>query len=172
MKHENSRYDLLTRLLHWIVAAGIIYAMIVGYSLHFISNPVIFEFFSTLNMSLATVIALLMMIRFVWRFFRPSVPYTGSITGYKKSIVILFHEVFYLVIFLVLISGFLMLKKGYFFFGLFFIPQPVTIPEVNDFFFQVHRYSCISLGVMLLLHVFAVIKHQFIGKTPVLSRMK
>ncbi len=45
MKHENSRYDLLTRLLHWIVAAGIIYAMIVGYLLHFISNPVILSFF-------------------------------------------------------------------------------------------------------------------------------
>ncbi len=165
------RYDAFSRVLHWVVAVGIIYATIVGYSLHFISNPVVFAFFSELNMSLATVVTVLMIVRFVWRFFRPSVPYDRNIVGYKKGLVVLLHEVFYLIIFLVLLSGFLMLEKGYELFGLISIPQPLENPEVNAFFFSVHRYSCIALGTMLLLHVLAVIKHQFFDKYSILSRM-
>lgn len=165
------RYDLFSRILHWILAIGIIYATIVGYGLHFISDPQVFRFFSDLNMSLATVMAVLMTVRFVWRFFRPSVPYGSQISGHKKGLVILLHEMFYLIIFAVLISGFLMLEHGYVMFGLIQIPQPLNNPEVNRFFFSVHRYSCIALGIMLLMHISAVIKHQLMDKNPILSRM-
>lgn len=168
---HKTRYDLFSRILHWVLAIGIIYATIVGYGLHFISNPQVFRFFSELNMSLATVMTVLMVVRFIWRFFRPSVPYGNHISGHKKGLVILLHEIFYLIIFAVLISGFLMLEHGYSLFGLIQIPQPLNNLEVNRFFFTVHRYSCITLGLMLLMHISAVIKHQLIDKTPILSRM-
>jgi len=171
-KHTpRSRYDLFSRILHWVVAVGIIYATIVGYSLHFISNPRVFTFFSELNMSLATVMTALMVVRFIWRFFRPSVPYGDHIRGYKKGLVVLLHEIFYLLIFIVLISGFLMLEHGYSLFGLVQIPQPLENLEVNRFFFIVHRYGCTSVASMLVLHVAAVIKHQWVDKHPILSRM-
>ncbi len=169
--HSRTRYDLFTRVLHWVLAAGIIYASLVGYGLHFIENPKVYHFFSELNMSLATVMAVLMMVRFVWRFFRPSVPYGKYITGHKKSMVVFLHELFYLIIFVVLISGFLMLEHSYHLFGLIQIPQPLENLAVNRFFFSVHRIACISLSVMILLHIAAVIKHQFIDRTPILSRM-
>lgn len=168
---HKTRYDLFSRILHWVLAIGIIYATIVGYGLHFISDPQVFTFFSELNMSLATVMATLMVVRFIWRFFRPSVPYGSHITGHKKGLVVLLHEIFYLIIFAVLISGFLMLEHGYSLFGLIQIPQPLENLEVNRFFFTVHRISCISLGLMLLMHVCAVIKHQLFDKNPILSRM-
>lgn len=170
-KLNSARYDAFSRMLHWVVAVGIIYSMIVGYTLHFISNPAVFTFFSELNMSLATVMTILMTVRFVWRFLRPSVPYGDNIVGYKKGIVVLLHEIFYLIIFVVLISGFLMLEKGYYLFGVIYIPQPLENAEVNAFFFLVHRYSCICLGAMLVLHVLAVIKHHFFEKNSILSRM-
>jgi cytochrome b561 len=166
-----TRYDRFSRLLHWVLAVGIIYASLVGYGLHFISDPRIFTFFSELNMSLATMMTLLMILRFTWRFFRPAVPYAEHIKGNKKGLVILLHEIFYLIIFTVLISGFLMLKDGYMLFGLLSVAQPLQNLEVNLFFFQVHRYSCIALGGMLLMHVAAVIKHQVFDKNDILSRM-
>lgn len=169
-RKKTSRYDLFSRSLHWVVAVGIIYAMIVGYSLHFISEPTVHHFFSELNMSLATVVTLLMIVRFIWRFFRHSVPYGGHITGYKKGLVIFLHEIFYLIIFVVLISGFLMLEKGYHLFWSIHIPQPIVNADINKFFFTVHRWSCIALGIMLFLHVMAVIKHHM-EKKEILSRM-
>lgn len=168
---HRTRYDSLSRILHWVVAIGIIYITIVGYTLHFMTNPQTFTFFSELNMSLATFMVPLMVFRFCWRFFRPSVPYDAHISGYKKGMVVLLHEIFYLLIFMVLISGFLMLEHGYSFFGLMQIPQPLNNPPVNHFFFIVHRYSCIALALMLIMHIAAVIKHQLIDKYPILSRM-
>ncbi|WP_369795927.1 hypothetical protein [Serratia sp. SCBI] len=42
--------------------------MIVGYSLHFMTDARIFAFFSVTNMSLALVLTPLMAARFIWRF--------------------------------------------------------------------------------------------------------
>ncbi|MGQ8773053.1 cytochrome b [Serratia sp. NA_112.1] len=166
-----TRYDLFSRLLHWIIAVAMFYVMIVGYSLHFMPNERIFTFFSETNMSLALVLTPLMMARFLWRFFRPSVPYGEMLKGHGKGLVHLLHEVFYLLIFVVLISGFLMLEKGFQVFGVIDFPRPVDSLEVNRFFFVIHRCSCVALAGMIVLHVAAVIKHHYFEKNAILHRM-
>ncbi len=50
-----NRYDPFSRLLHWVVAAVIIYAMCMGYILHALEGTRWFHFFSVLNMSLGTM---------------------------------------------------------------------------------------------------------------------
>ncbi len=171
MSHKINRYDFFSRILHWGIAAVIIYVMIVGYSLHFMTDTRIFTFFSVTNMSLALVITPLMAVRFAWRFFRPSVPYGEMLKGHEKGLVHLLHEIFYLLIFMVLISGFLMLESGFSIFGNIDFPRPVANLEVNRFFFVVHRYSCIALSVMIVLHVTAVIKHHCLSRKAILQRM-
>jgi cytochrome b561 len=165
------RYDGLSRLLHWVVAIIIIYAMCMGYLLHALEGTAYFQFFSVLNMTLGTLATPVMIIRFTWRFFRPSVPYPADVSVLKKKFMIFAHELFYLVIFITLISGFLMLQKGYNLFGLFPIPRPVDTLAVNEFFFMLHRYACITLGIFFLGHVFAVAKHYLAGKKSIISRM-
>jgi len=63
---------------------------------------------------------------------------------------------FYLLICLVLISGFLMLDNGFAVFGFSDFPYPVNNLEVNQFFLAAHRYSCIALSTMMVIHVSAV----------------
>ena len=166
-----TRYDGFSRLLHWLVAIVIIYAMCMGYILHALEGTVYFQFFSVLNMTLGTLATPIMLVRFIWRFFRPSVPYPAEIGRMKKSFLIFAHEVFYLTIFVTLVSGFLMLEKGYNLFGLWPIPQPIENLEVNRFFFIVHRYACITLGVILVGHVAAVIHYYLAGKKAIIARM-
>jgi len=165
------RYDRLSRVLHWAVAAGIIYTMLVGYGMHFVSDAAVHDVLSMLNMSVATVVAGLMVVRFIWRFFRPALSHGDKIPSTHKAAAHLAHEVFYIIIFCVLVSGFLMLKHGFAFFGLIEIPRLVHSDVVNDFFFTFHRASCIALGLMLALHIAAVVKHQWVDKYPILSRM-
>jgi Cytochrome B561 len=107
-----TRYDLFSCLLHWVIAVAMIYVMNVGYLLHFMPDERIFTFFSETNMSLALIMTPLMAVCFLWRFFRPTVPYGEMLKGHGKGLVHLLHEVFYLLIFVVLISGFLMVEKG------------------------------------------------------------
>jgi superoxide oxidase len=165
------RYDLFTRILHWVVAGVIIYAMCMGYILHALEGTRWFTFFSVLNMSLGTIATPIMLVRFVWRFFRPSLAWPASISPRKKQLVVFIHEVFYLTIMVVLVSGFLMLQKDYSLFGLLPISRPITVVEINHFFFVVHRYSCILLGVILLAHVGAVLKYTFSRQPEILRRM-
>jgi cytochrome b561 len=166
-----TRYDLFSRVLHWVVAGVIIYAMCMGYILHALEGTRWFNFFSVLNMSLGTIATPIMLVRFTWRFFRPSVPYPASITPRKKQLVVFIHEIFYLTILVVLVSGFLMLQKDYHLFGLLHISRPINVTEINEFFFQIHRYSCILLGVILLGHVAAVIKYMHGGQREIVKRM-
>ena len=166
-----ARYDVFSRVLHWIVAMVIIYAMSMGYLLHALEGTSWFTFFSELNMSLATVATPIMVVRFIWRFFRPSTPYPVTMPRRKKQLVVFAHEIFYLIIFSVLISGFLMLQKDYHLFGLLHVPRPVINLEINQFFFQLHRLSCIALGIMLLAHIGAVINYWRKGQNVILRRM-
>lgn len=165
------RYDRFTRLLHWLVAAVIIYAMCMGYILHALEGTQWFTFFSELNMSLATIATPIMLVRFTWRFFRPSLARSAGISLRQKQMVAFVHEVFYLTILVVLVSGFLMLQKDYHLFGLLLVTRPIDVPVINQFFFTIHRYSCILLGTLLVIHVAAVLKHTFSGKPEILRRM-
>lgn len=166
-----TKYDLFSRLLHWLTAAIIIYAMCMGYVLHLLPGTSWFHFFSELNMSLATVATPVMMVRFVWRFFKPAVPYPDYIPPGKLQLVAFLHEMLYLTIMVVLISGFLMLKHGYCLFGLITVPQPVSFAEINAFFFMVHRASCMLLGLIIVGHIGAVINYRRKGQLEILQRM-
>lgn len=166
-----ARYDRFSRILHWVVAVVIIYAMCMGYIIHALEGTRWHAFFSELNMSLATIATPIMIIRFIWRFFRPSPPYPATISSRKRKTVVFIHEIFYLTIFMVMISGFLMLEKDYHLFGLLPVSRPVNVAEVNAFFFQIHRYSCILLGVLLLGHVMAVLNYIRKGQRDILCRM-
>ncbi|MCW1830212.1 cytochrome b/b6 domain-containing protein [Enterobacter asburiae] len=165
---ESYRYDRLSRALHWGVAAGIIWVMVAGYGLHWIKDVHAHSLISNLNASIATCITFLMIVRYVWRFFRPR---EVIIKHNNQKIVAIIHDIFYQIIFIVLCSGFLMMRGPFCFFGTFNIPAIINNPEINAFFFSVHRYSCMALGTMVLLHVFAVIKHHVINKRKVLLRM-
>lgn len=64
--------------------------------------------------------------------------------GHEKGLVHLLHEIFYLLIFVVLLSGFLMLEHGFAVFGAIDFPRPIANLDVNRFFFRraplfVHR---------------------------------
>jgi cytochrome b561 len=165
------RYDRLSRFLHWSVAAGIIYTLLVGYALHLLSNHRVHDFLSELNMSIGTVIGALMIVRTVWHFFRPRVPHPEHLHSTQRTAAQVAHAVLYGLIFCVLISGFLMLKQSFALFGMVELPRLVQDEGLNDLFFTGHRISCIALTGMLVLHLAAVFKHQKIDKYPILSRM-
>jgi cytochrome b561 len=54
LRGDLDRYDGLARFLHWIFAAGIIYASIAGYTVARLSSGPERDFLSRLNMSIAS----------------------------------------------------------------------------------------------------------------------
>nr|VVV03772.1 Cytochrome b561 [Aliivibrio wodanis] len=169
---NHPRYDIFSRLLHWIMAVVIIYATIAGYVMHLVmDSPKIFSFLSILNMSLATIATPLLILRYLWSHFRSEPTMPNSIPKAQKNIAKLVHSLIYLVMFLVFSTGYLMLGEPYSFFWLITIENLISNPEINQFFFVVHRISCILLASFVVLHAGAALKHHFLSRNYVLKMM-
>lgn len=171
---ESLNYDKITRYLHWIMAVIIIYATAAGYVMHLVidSHPAFFHFLSVMNMSLATVGSAVFVIRWFWKYFRPQRSFSErQIPRWQLNMAHMLHGVIYQLMFVIFISGFLMLDTSYQLFWLIEIPNPVTSQDINGFFFIVHRISCASLAVVITLHASAALKHHYVAKNQVLLRM-
>lgn len=163
-------YDPLTRILHWLMAIVIIYTTIAGYLMHLTidNNLKLSSFISTLNMSMATLITPLFFLRWCWRHLRNPLP-VEPVRHHKLAKII--HSLIYFLMFSVLLSGFLMLKQEYQLFWLYTVPNPITSPEINNFFFRVHRISCGLLATLVLLHSSAALYHHYVTCNRILYRM-
>lgn len=164
--------DPITRWLHWFMAVIIFYTTITGYIMHLLvySHPDIFNFLSTLNISLATVATPVFVARWIWSYFKPSEGKVENKTIYS-SLVSLAHAALYFLMFMVFVSGFIMLTDGYYLFWFIYMPNFISNVDVNAFFFTIHRYSCLALFILTLIHINAALYHHFVMKDKILLRM-
>jgi superoxide oxidase len=165
------RYDAATRLFHWLFAAGIIYASVVGYLLSSVTDRPLREHLSQLNMSIATVMLVLFPLRALWKLLRTEPSRLTGLPAWQLRVAHAVHGVLYVVMAIALVSGFLMVPHGYSWFGLFWIPTPFAKGPLTADFFVVHRIACALLASLVLMHVMAVAKHQLTGSAKVLRRM-
>ncbi|MEZ9527052.1 cytochrome b [Enterovibrio norvegicus] len=167
------RYDALSRVLHWSMALIIIYATIAGYVMHLVidSHPAIFDVLSVINMSLSTIAAGLFVVRWVWRSFRPKVKTMASGTVLDRNIAKFVHGILYSLMFFVFVTGFLMLKEPFWFFWLFKIPNIVSEPAINAYFFTLHRVSCALLAFTVVVHIAAALYHQYWMRDNIIERL-
>ncbi|KPC49796.1 cytochrome b [Amantichitinum ursilacus] len=165
------RYDALSRTLHWVFAVAIIYASVAGYSMHIVTNPTLHSFLSQMNMSLATVLIMLFPVRLIWKLLRTEPAPIASIPSKQQKIAHIAHNVLYGLIAWVLITGFVMVPHGYNLFWTIPISTPFEEGPVTHAFNVAHRIGCMTLASMVLLHVAAALKHQFVSRNGVLDRM-
>ena len=165
-------YDRVSRVLHWFMAIVIIYATVAGYVMHIFidSKPEVFHYLSVINMSMATVITPLFLLRWLWRHLRDPMPIVSNKTGHYK-LASLMHSLLYTLMFIVLLSGFLMLKSSYSFFGVYQIKNVISSSEINNFFFLVHRAGCMILAALITLHATAALHHHLVVGNRTLYRM-
>jgi len=169
---KNETHHPFTKLLHWSMAVIIIYASVAGYSMHLLNtNSSLYLFLSALNMSLATVSTPLLIIRYLWVFFRTEPDMPSSIPTRQLSIAKAVHSFLYFLMFVVFLSGYLMLTHSYSLFWMVEVNNLINDTEVNQLFFKIHRIACMVLSVTVTMHILAVIKHQLIAKNNVLKLM-
>lgn len=167
---QPSRYDLLSRILHWIFAVSIIYATAVGYALRLIPPGPTHDFLSRLNASLATLLIPLFMLRLFWRFKRTQ-PAPPALPPQQARVARGIQNLLYVFIFLSLASGYLMMPDGYMLFGLVHIATPFTKGPIADAMGLIHTLCVTSLTLLFSLHIAGVLLHTFKRHTFVLRRM-
>ncbi|WP_299494380.1 cytochrome b/b6 domain-containing protein [uncultured Shewanella sp.] len=174
LKHtcKPQQYDFWTKLFHWLMACIIIYTMLAGFSLHIIKEDTpLWHFISQLNISLAFVSSLIFIPRWIWSFFRTE-PQQVSLPTIQKSVANMVHSLMYFLMFFVYITGFFMLTKPVTLFAKIQYTNPfIEHNNICELFFLLHRFSCYLLFFMVIIHILAVVKHQYINQNKILNKM-
>jgi len=168
------RYGLVAQGLHWIVAG----LLIVQLTLARIADglPLGLEKLAVLarHKSFGITILALAALRLAWRLFdRPPPPPTMPRWQFIASRAT--HAAFYVLLFAMPLTGWLMSSASNYpvsWFGLAQLPDLVAPdPDLKHLLEEIHETLARLLIGLALLHIAAALKHQFIDRDGLLTRM-
>jgi len=156
--------------LHWLSAIIIIWAMITGFYITLFEPALEHkQWVAWVNVSLTTLYIPFFILR-IWYALHHGKPSDNLLNHKEERLAAAGHFLLYANIAAVLLTGVLMMERPIGIFSLFYIPQPISDTALTNLFRRAHIISCITLSLLVIGHIFAVIKHQRAGK-PLLRRM-
>lgn len=179
MNNTSNYYTRTAQWLHWVMAIIFIAAWLIGfYSGNFLSYDVDGSFKGnviTLHKNIATVIIFLVVVRIFWRYTHPAPQLPDTMSKTMKTLAHLGHLMLYLMLIALPLTGALFSWSAdhpvpvlY----LFNIPRMLDAnPEVLAIVKPLHIYLSWFVGVLILGHVAAALKHHFIDKDNILKSM-
>lgn len=179
-----SRYDGVAMIIHWLTAVLMIYMVFFGEDLmksgeHLAEagDTANATFEPSIHVSLGVSILLLTVLRILWRLTHTAPAYPDTMKRYEvigsKSL----HGLFYILLLAIPLTGWI--AFGGFseevpvmaqaeVFGLFAMPQP---PFSGEWAGELHGLGANAAMVLIIIHVLAALKHQFIDKDGIFGRM-
>jgi cytochrome b561 len=177
MKNSEYKFGLVSKSLHWIMAILLTGLFIIGlYMTGLDYYDPLYHSLPWWHKSFGLLVLFLLLLRVIWKL-NSSAP--KPLKTHKKWEVTLAHliqRLFYLLILLIGISGYLISTakgKGIEFFTLFEVPSILKEIEEEraDLIGEAHELMAILLAVFVVLHALAALKHHFIDKDQTLRRM-
>lgn len=173
----NPSYDLISKLLHWSMAILLTGLFAVGlYMTGLDYYDPLYHSLPWWHKSIGLLTLFLLFIRIIWKLTTTEPKPLKTHKKWEKSLSHFLQKTFYLLIFLIGISGYFISTaegKGIDFFGWFEIPA--ILPELSesqaDLVGEAHEFMAILLAILVGLHAAAALKHHFIDKDETLKRM-
>ncbi len=175
MSVPSKRYTGLAIGLHWWIALLIFIAFPLGIYMHDLPfSPTKLKLFSW-HKWIGVTAFLFIIIRIVWRM-RHTPPYLPeSVASWQKLVTHIAHNLLYILMVAIPLSGWLMSSaKGFptVWFGVLSLPDLVEKnKELGALLTNIHRILNFTLFALVTLHILAALKHHFIDKDMILSRM-
>ena len=170
------RYHLITRALHWSIALLIVTLLALGW---YMVGLTYFDRWYNAALSWHRVLGLsvlaLALIFLPWRLLMPAPPLPESVGRLQHLAATGVHYLLLLMMLLIPLTGYLVSTsagKSIDVFGWFAVPPLVVVDErLRDLAIKIHFYCAYGTGFLALGHAGAALKHQFIDKDGILSRM-
>lgn len=173
---QRSRYSSVAIVLHWVIAVLLIGNLAAGLLFDTIKDYDKSLFFTLIQLHKSTGITILALAvaRLLWRLMNPAPPLPGYMTTAERGLAKLSHWGFYVVMLALPLSGWAMVSASpkrlpMFWYGTFEIP-PLPAPAHWNYGTFHAVLGWITLA-MIVLHVAAALKHQFIDKDDIFARM-
>lgn len=183
-----TRYNGVAMALHWITALMMIFMIIFGEELmeagehgeeaeELIGAAANAAFLPSLHVSIGAAILLLTVLRIAWRVITPAPPYPANMKPWEIGAAKVTHALFYALMIGIPLTGWLAFGgflqeepalSAVRIFGLFSVPAG---PVLGEFMKEVHEIGSNAAMILLILHVLAALKHQFVDGDGVFGRM-
>jgi cytochrome b561 len=170
------KYDKVAVLMHWIIAAMMIYMVVFGEDL--MSRRATDASGATWHASIGIAILVLSILRLLWRLANPPPLLPATMKPWEIKASHGTHWLFYIMMIGLPLTGLLGFADqvtkvpavaSATVFGLFNVPQPVLVQGWN--WGGLHSLMSNIMYPLVALHVLAALKHQFIDKDGLLKRM-
>lgn len=176
MRNTSTAYGPVAIFLHWLDALIIILLFAIGfYMVDLTYYDSLYKPLPFIHKSVGMLMLFWFGFRIFWRLTNISPDPVDGTTTSERLLARLAHRGLYLLIGIVLISGYLIptaAGAGISIFDLFSVPATVTgIPNQEDLAGTVHRYVAYALIALVVLHAAAALKHHLINHDNTLRRM-
>lgn len=175
LRNTRTRWGALSQLLHWLMAALI--GVQIGLGLAGADLPLGMSKLATLarHKSLGLTILALALIRLAWRALNPTPALPGGLKAYERRLALGTHAALYALLIALPLTGWIMSSARGFpvsWFNLVQLPNLVAPrPALYHAMVLTHVVLAVALGLTLILHVAAAIRHHFVLRDEVLRRM-
>ena len=176
MNNTKANYGYITIFLHWLSAISIIGLFALGY--YMVDLSYYDQWYKTapeLHKSIGILLFIVMIFRVLWRYIQVSPAHLSSHSDWERKAGKLIHSVLYVLIFMIMISGYLISTaddRGIEVFTFFIVPGFGSFFEnQEDIAGLVHQWLAYILIALSLLHAMAAVKHHVINKDNTLNRM-
>jgi cytochrome b561 len=176
LRNTTQRFGIVSMVLHWSVAI-VVYGMF-ALGLWMVTLSYYDGWYHQapeIHKSIGILLMMGLVIRLIWRAVSPPPPPLKSYSRMTKIAAVVAHALLYLILFAILISGYLISTadgKPISVFGWFDVPATLSDAGVQaDLAGQVHLWLAWSVVILSALHALAAIKHHFIDKDDTLRRM-
>jgi len=179
-----TRYDGVAMIIHWVTAILMIYMVIFGEDLmkegeeiSKLPDPTGATFQPSIHVSIGVTILLLTVIRILWRIGHTAPPYPATMKRYEVIASKSLHGLFYLLLIAIPLTGWItfgrfsqghQIMQQIQVFGLFTLPQP---PFSGAWAKELHELGSDAAMVLIILHVLAALKHQFVDGDGIFRRI-
>ena len=170
--NNKTKYGLLSKLFHWLTAAGLIVQIPLGFylvDLDFDQSRVDIENYHIL---FGLIIFYVTLIRLIFKVLTPIPDFKGSAFLGQKFIARLNHLLLYLTLLTVTFSG--ILKKLFNGESLVIFFKEINLTynyELSEQFYSIHILANYALIGLITLHILAVLFHKFLLRENILKRI-
>jgi len=176
LKNSTTRYGLIAKTIHWLVAVAVLGMFAVGVWMVGLSYyDDWYKDAPHYHKSVGMILVLVMLFRLVWRMVNVTPHSLSNHKPWEKIAASLTHVALYGLLFAIFISGYLISTadgRGIEVFNWFTVPGLGSfIENQEDIAGLVHEWLAYSLIGLVVLHAGAALKHHFIDKDETLKRM-
>lgn len=175
MQKPAEKFGPVAIALHWIMALGLLLAVLFGLGSVYIDDTRTSRSALALHQSVGFVMWLLALARAYWRATHAAPPPPEGFPAGQRIASAITHVTLYLFLLGMPISGYIGLAargREISIFGLFDLPHVVPRSfDLSAIAQDMHYYAQFALYALVLLHVGAALYHRFVLKDTILQRM-